>query len=77
MQRSLRELMSTTFGVSPDDLPADAAADQYPPWTSLSHLELMMALEMEYRIRIPAQAMAELNSTGSIEDFLRCEGVLS
>jgi acyl carrier protein len=77
MQQPLKNLMATTFGVPPDDVPDGAAADLYPPWNSLGHLELMMALEMEYRVRIPAQMMSELTSTESIEAFLRCEGVLS
>jgi acyl carrier protein len=77
MQQSLKSLMASSFGVSPDDVPECAEAGSYPPWNSLGHLELMMALEMEYRVRIPAQMMSELVSTESIEAFLRCEGALS
>jgi len=77
MSNTLRQLMACTFGVPTNDIPDYAVADLYPPWNSLGHLELMMALEMQYRVRIPAQMMSELTSAVSIEAFLRCEGVMS
>ena len=54
--------METTFT---DDLGAD----------SLDLFELVMALEDEYNIEIPAEELTELNTVGDVIDYLRDKGI--
>ena len=54
--------METTFV---DDLGAD----------SLDLFELVMALEDEYNIEIPAEELTELNTVGDVIDYLRDKGI--
>ena len=75
MRQRLKQLMALTFGVSAREVPDDAAAADFPRWNSLGHLELMMAVEMEFRIQIPSDQMQELSSIGAIEDFVRAQDV--
>lgn len=48
-----------------DDLGAD----------SLDLFELVMALEDEYGVEIPAEELAELTTVGSVVDYLKNKGI--
>jgi acyl carrier protein len=67
--------MATTFGTAIDDVPPDASPDSLAGWDSLHHLELMLAIEMEFGVQISSEAMPELLSVMAIEDYLRQQGV--
>ena len=54
--------METTFV---DDLGAD----------SLDLFELVMALEDEYNVEIPAEELTDLNTVGDVIDYLKNKGV--
>ena len=54
--------METTFV---DDLGAD----------SLDLFELVMALEDEYNIEIPAEDLTDLTTVGAVMDYLKSKGV--
>jgi acyl carrier protein len=75
MTDRLKRLMAITFGVPAREIPDDVAAGDFPRWNSLAHLELMMAVEMEFQIQVPSDQMLELSSLGAIEDFLRAQDV--
>ena len=48
-----------------DDLGAD----------SLDLFELVMAVEDEYNVEIPAEELTELNTVGDVIDYLRDKGI--
>lgn len=62
--------MAKVFGVTEVEIPDDATINQYSEWDSLRHLELMLALETEFRLRIPTDAMLQLLSLEAIETYL-------
>ncbi|MDQ3995526.1 MAG: acyl carrier protein [Gemmatimonadota bacterium] len=63
--------MAATFRVSAARIPDDANPQNVPGWDSLGHIELMLALEMEFGAPLPTEAMIELVSLEAIEGFLR------
>lgn len=74
MRESLKRVMARVFEMPPEDLPEDAAIDEVPAWDSLRHLELMLALEVEFGVRISTRDMLELLSLEAIEDYLKEQG---
>ncbi len=74
MDERLRGVLAGVFELSPADVPDDASMETLPGWDSLRQLELMLALEIEYGVRIPADAMLELGSSGEITAFLAEHG---
>jgi acyl carrier protein len=74
VRERLRETLAGVLELAPAEVPEDAAAGTVAGWDSLRHLELMLALEVEYGVSIPAPAMLELVSLEAIEDFLREQG---
>ncbi len=75
MHNRIREIAADVFGIPADDLPADASAETVSGWDSLHHLELMLAIEMEFGIAISSEAMPALLSIEAIEEHLREQGV--
>jgi acyl carrier protein len=63
--------MGTVFRVDPQAIPDDARSEQLPGWDSLRHLELMLALESEFGVRIPSETMLDLTTLPAIERFVQ------
>ena len=42
MSERVKQVMADTFGVSAEQIPNDATADEFSEWDSLRHLELML-----------------------------------
>jgi acyl carrier protein len=75
MRERLRELAGDTFGVAVAEVPDDASPEVLPQWDSLNHIELMLALELEYGVQISSEVLPELLSLGAIEEYLHEQGV--
>jgi acyl carrier protein len=72
MRESLKRLIADLLGCAPEEIPDDASSETLAGWDSLRHLEMMLALETEFGVRIPTETMFELSSLERIEDYL-CE----
>lgn len=67
--------MAEVFQLSADQIPAEATNEDLERWDSLSHLELMLAVEMEFGVQISSEAMPLLLSLEAIEEQLVEQGV--
>jgi acyl carrier protein len=72
----MQAVIASVFNVPAEQITASASAGELANWTSLGHLELMLAIEAEFGLRIPAEKMLELTSAESIESYLRSQGAL-
>ncbi len=63
--------MAATFHVPAAQIADDANPQNVAWWDSLGHIELMLALEMEFGVSLPAEAIIDLVSLEAIEGFLR------
>lgn len=70
MRENIKQIMARIFERRAEDIPDTASVDLLPEWDSLHHIELMLALEAEFGVRIPTQAMLELVSLAAIEAYL-------
>jgi acyl carrier protein len=70
VRERVKAIVGRVLELDPDELPDDARNEDLPGWDSLRQLELMLALEAEFEIRIPARAMLELTSLPAIEAFV-------
>ncbi len=67
----LRALMHDIFPqLSPEEIPK-AALDRTPGWDSLAHLQLMMTVEREFGIEIPASDMPRVTDYTGLDALLR------
>jgi acyl carrier protein len=65
-----KRVVGEVLRLDPSQIPDDASSEDLPGWDSLTHLELMLALEAELGVRISAERMLELTSLPAIERFV-------
>jgi acyl carrier protein len=75
VREQLKRVLADVFVVPAEDLPDDATIDDIPQWDSLRHFELMLALEMEFGLRISTSDMLELLTVEAIEDYIKVQGL--
>lgn len=71
MRERLKRVMADLFDCAPEDIPDDADPETLAGWDSLRQVELMLALELEFDVRIPTEMMLELISLETIDVYLR------
>lgn len=67
---TVRDLIDMTFGVSQDQITPDTVQTDIINWDSVGHLNLMIALEDTFDIRLHVEDMVRLNSVKAILDYL-------
>jgi acyl carrier protein len=77
MRDRIKQVMANVFETSMDAIPDDADQKSVSGWDSLGQVQLMLALEDEFGVRMPAEEMVGLVSLEMIEQYLREHGVSS
>ena len=72
---SVKKVMGEIFGLAPGEIPDHATMEGLEGWDSLNHMELMLAIEIAFGVRISTARMLELVSLDAICDFLQGQGV--
>ena len=67
---TLRQTMAETLAIEAGRITADSTQDQIPEWDSIAHLNLMLALEETFNVKLTVQNMQQLNSVPEIIRFL-------
>lgn len=75
---ALKNVMATMLNVDPASIGPDASMDTIPSWDSLRHMNLVLALEEEFKVTIPDEDAGDITSYQLIklvlEQQLRAEG---
>jgi acyl carrier protein len=69
MRERLRELMARVFDVDPAALPPDPTPESVEGWSSLKHVELMLALEEELDVVVDPELAPQLVSLDAMTEF--------
>jgi acyl carrier protein len=75
MLEKMREIIAEQLGVSESELDADTSFKDDLDADSLDLFELVMALEDEYDIEIPAEDSTKLVTIGDVINYLRDKGI--
>jgi acyl carrier protein len=67
--------MAAVLGVPAEWLTDDASPETTSEWDSMSHLNLVMALESEFHVSLSAEDALEMRSVAAIRRLLRARGV--
>ena len=68
---TLREIMALTFEVDEATITAETAQATCPKWDSLGHLNLMLAVEDAFGVRLSVDDIPRLTSVPAILAHLR------
>jgi acyl carrier protein len=75
---TLKQVMATMLKVDASAINADSSMDNMPNWDSLRHMNLVLALEEEFRVTISDEDAGNITSYKLIkrvlEDLLTAEG---
>ena len=69
------DVVADVLEADPNEITDDANPDTLPNWTSLRHLQLIVALEEVYGLSFAYREIRQLTSIGQLRDLLRTRGV--
>ena len=75
MLEKMSEMIAEQLNCDAETITADTSFKDDLGADSLDLFELVMALEDEYKIEIPAEELTELNTVGDVIDYLRDKGI--
>ncbi len=59
---ALKQVMATMLNVDPSTINEDSSMDNVPSWDSLRHMNLVLALEEEFKVTIPDEDAGNITS---------------
>ena len=75
MLEKMREIIAEQLNCEAETITADTSFKDDLGADSLDLFELVMALEDEYSVEIPAEELQELTTVGAVIDYLKNKGV--
>ena len=64
---NLKQVMGAVLNVDPATIGADSSNDTIKSWDSLKHMNLVLALEEEFKVSIPDEEAANITSYALIK----------
>ena len=71
------QLVSDVFGVPVETITPLSSADNIEAWDSLSHINLILAIESEFKVSLSPDEAMEMLTVGLIETILSERGALA
>ena len=75
MNATLVEIIKRNFGPYEGDLDPSWGPDQLPAWDSMSHLNMVMDLQMELDIQLEFEEVMAIMTVGDILEAAKKHGV--
>ena len=75
MLEEMRKMIAEQLNCEESEITADTSFKDDLGADSLDLFELVMALEDEYNIEIPAEELTDLNTVGDVIEYLKNKGV--
>lgn len=75
MLEKMKQLIAEELNCDESEITAETNFKEDLGADSLDLFELVMALEEEYDIEIPAEELADLETVGSVMDYLKEQGI--
>lgn len=67
----VKAVVSDTFNIT--DVPDDLKIDDIEEWNSLGQINLILAIEQEFGVKIPTEKIFELSSVKRLSGYLEKE----
>ncbi len=62
IEQSVKQIMASIFSMNAADLDANASLATVPAWDSLQHINLVMAIEQEFGVRISIEDAMDMTT---------------
>ncbi len=77
MLEKMKEIIAEQLNCEADSITPDTSFKEDLGADSLDLFELVMALEDEYSVEIPAEELTDLTTVGSVIDHLKNKGIVA
>jgi acyl carrier protein len=67
ISEELRQVLLATLKLDRWDITADTLASEVPGWDSLSHINVILAVERHFRVRFKSSEVLKLKSVGDLQ----------
>ena len=71
IEERIKEVMSLIFNIDKLDLPDDCAYGNFEPWDSLAHMNLIIALEEEFMLRLSDEDVTDMLNISLVRDIIK------
>ncbi len=71
IEQAVKRLVLSTLRIEERDYSEDLAAGDIPQWDSLAHVNLIMAVEREFRVAFEVGDAVEIETVGDLIDAVR------
>ena len=75
MKGQMDQTIAQVLGIDSDLLSEESSPETIASWDSLTHLNLVLALESEFRVSLSADDVLEMRNVGLVGTVLRKHGV--
>ena len=70
MPKNLTQLLAKTFRINAESISSNLTMDDIPGWDSLTHMDLIVALEQQYGFILTGDEIADLKSVQAISNII-------
>jgi acyl carrier protein len=75
MTDRLQKVVGGTLGIPVESVSDDCSAGTIKAWDSVAHINLMLAIEVEFEVAFSPDEATEMLSVGAIRELLHARGV--
>ena len=75
MPDRVADVFAQVLKLSPESLRDETSPDNTPPWDRLQAMNLVMAIEDEFGVRLSTKEIASMRSIGIVKKVLRKKGI--
>lgn len=73
IKQRVKNFIATFFKVSSDEVTSNSVASDIAGWDSLSHAELLLAIENEFAISFDLGDLMRMNNVGDLVSVIQCK----
>ena len=66
----LKQIIARVLQVSPDSVNDETSSQTLPQWDSMGHMNVIMALEIEFRVRFTVHEIMEMRDIPAVKRVL-------
>jgi len=77
VEAAIKKIMGRIFEVRPEEITDQTRRRELERWDSLSHLALLVALQEEFHVEIPAEQALEMETLEDIKRAISSRGIPS
>ena len=62
----IKKVMATAWSIDPSSIPDDASLNDFPPWDSIGHVSLLLALEENYGVEVNSETIQSIRNLDAV-----------